>query len=77
MPECIYAAVIIAKMILGTIFIIINIFYSLIHLMIICETIKIHCNRLLQVHDLHGVFTRPRCCRRPHSVATALPQLAV
>jgi len=38
-------------------FIIINKFYGLIHFMIICIIIKLHCERLLKMQDLHGVFT--------------------
>jgi len=57
-------------------FIIINTLYILIHFMIICFIINMHCKRLLQIQNLHGVFTawtralttRPRRSRRPHSV---------
>jgi len=61
-------------------FIIINDFYILIHFINIC--IKIHCILLLQMQDLHDILqrargaptTRPRGSKRPHSVATVLPQ---
>jgi len=38
--------------------------------MIICIIIKMHFKRLLQMHDLHGVFTA--CMRRAHNAPTAL-----
>jgi len=38
-------------------FVIIKMFYSLIHFMVICSIIKMHCKLLLQMQDLHGVFT--------------------
>jgi len=37
-----------------------NIFYNLMHSMIICIIIKMHCKRLLQMQDLHGVCTAAR-----------------
>ena len=46
-------------------FIIINIFYILIHFMIICINIKMHSKGLLQMQNLHGVFTT--CTRRAHT----------
>jgi len=60
--------------------------YILIHFMIICFIIKMHCKRLLQTQNLHGVFTA--CTRRAHNAPwqrahgaledpTALPQRAV
>ena len=44
--------------------------------MIICFIIKMHCNSLLQMQNLHNVFTA--CTRRTHNAPTALyktPQL--
>jgi len=52
--------------------IIINIFYILINFMIICIIIRMHCKRLLQMQDLHSVFTT-----RPRSVVTGFPQRTV
>jgi len=44
--------------------------YILMHFMIICFIIKMHCKRLLQMQNLHGVFTA--CTRRAHNAPTAL-----
>ena len=38
--------------------------------MIICFIIKRHCKRLLQMHNLHGVFTA--CTKSAHNEPTAL-----
>jgi len=59
-------------------FIIINTLYIFIHFTIICFIIKTHCQRLLQMQNLHGVFTS--FTRRAHNALedpTALPQRAV
>jgi len=44
--------------------------YILIHFIIICFIIKMHCTRLLQMQNLHSVFTA--CTRRAHNAPTAL-----
>ena len=46
-------------------FIVINMLFILIHFIIICIIIKMHCKRLLQMQDLHGAFTE--CTRRSKS----------
>jgi len=43
---------------------------SFIHFMIINIIVKMHCKRLFQIQDLHGVFTA--CTRRAHKAPMAL-----